>query len=269
MILLGPEIVLNGGFENHATEPQSWINNKPSGSSLFVVSSYPFAGDNHAVFDVVNSGFNYSIKNTPYCTTALGEEYFLQAAIAPETGSYLNVNVWVGGYLQMNEDFLPVTTAIPSWHLYSWSFECTKAGSSFSFSFLFGPYALNSTNPRKALFDGISLRQKVNISAEYKYKNGQVLDRIISRTIGGSLRVYTGPSAYRRFDVPFSWVSSKNANTINSWWETGEELVFVENNDYPNSFYNVRIVNNKQPFNQHQRAHFGEFLKGTLNMETV
>ena len=267
MILLGPELVLNGDFEAHATEAQSWSCSKPSGSSLWVTSDDPFAGENHAFFDVTTTGFSWYIKNVPLSMIVSGENYQIGAAISPSTGSLMvvSVNPTAGGaHIGLGDTFVPETTSIPSWHYYTWDFGCTKSDYP---AVYFGFYYVVSS--RQALFDAVSFRRKIDISAGYDYKNGKILDRILSRNIGGSLRVYTGPGSHRKFNIPISWVSSKDASAINSWWQTGTDLRIIENDDFPNSYYNVRIIGDKQPLNRYQQAHFGEYLTGVLDMETV
>jgi hypothetical protein len=268
MILLGPEILLNGGFEAHASSPQSWFVQTPGTISLHVISSYPFAGDNHAsATTLVEPGIMF-FRNQPPVIVSSGENYRVSAAIAPETDNDLTVQMITASTessIGLAETFTPETTSIPSWHYYTWDFGCTRD----TIRPMISIGITTTPSSRTVLFDSVSFRRKIDLSVGYDYKSIRTLDRILARNLGGSLRIYTGPGSHRKFHLPASWVSSKDASSVNSWWQTGADLKLIENDDYPNSFYSVRIVGNEQPLNQYQGAYFGEFLIGELNLETV
>lgn len=269
MILLGPELLTNGGFESDPVDPSPWYKGF-SQSSAYVSDIYPYAGDNCLWFETFSTGgavWNHNlISNSLTSIITSGESYRMNAAVTADTDLIFDLRVYgdsfydgaslnAGGYTE---------NSLQVWTFYSWDFESIET---------INPNIKirlsKDTDPHLFLFDAMSLRRYVNAPAGYDYKNIHTLDRVLARSARGGLRTYTGPGDYRRFEAPVSWVSRLDASTVNSWWLTGTEIMLIENDDHPNSYYNVRIIGDKQPLNQYQRPHFGEYLNGDLTMETV
>ena len=106
--------------------------------------------------------------------------------------------------------------------------------------------------------------------AGYGYTFNRILDKKDIRTKGGSLFTYITPaSGYRSFSIPMTLVASSDVSIVNSFFETGADLRFIEDDTFPNSFYSVRITGVQEPFNKFVQPYFRQFYSGTLTFETI
>jgi len=275
MMLLGPEMLINGGFETG--DVASWDTWYPTYINLTVSDDWtPVEGDNDLWVEVScrEDYHERFLFQQPLTTIVSGAGYFLDFHISTETASEFNVRMCAADVLSkfygLDEAIVPTTYhglggATAAWEQHTMNFESSFTGS-MMLLFVIPEIAADAYD---YIFDAVSLRRRIQIKPGYGYKNKRTLDRILSRGIDGDLRVYTGPGEHRRISAPVSWVSSADASVINSWWQTGTSLRFIENDNYTNSYQNVRIIGNKQPLDQHQYMHYGEYLTGTLIMETV
>ena len=98
--------------------------------------------------------------------------------------------------------------------------------------------------------------------AGYGYNFIHNVDKKDMRTKGGKLFTYvTATGNFTRFSLPTTYVSSSDVSIINSW--------FIESDDFPNSYYTVRITGKVQPFTSFNKPYFRQFYKGSVVIETV
>ena len=106
--------------------------------------------------------------------------------------------------------------------------------------------------------------------AGYGYNFIHNVDKKDMRTKGGKLFTYvTATGNFTRFSLPTTYVSSSDVSIINSWFSTDTDLRFIESDDFPNSYYTVRITGKVQPFTSFNKPYFRQFYKGSVVIETV
>jgi len=107
----------------------------------------------------------------------------------------------------------------------------------------------------------------LEVYPDYDYAFPLTKEQIQNRTLSGKLYSYTF-FTYNKFEIPESWVNSENRTTINSFWQTNANLEFyTDYNSYPNSYYDVRITNDEEPYPQFVKPYFNQFFRGTLKLE--
>ena len=73
--------------------------------------------------------------------------------------------------------------------------------------------------------------------AGYDYRFTNNLDKKDIRTKGGKLFTYITPaSKYQTFTIPATYVTSSDRSIVNSFFETGADLRFIEDDTFANSF---------------------------------
>ncbi len=260
--LLGPELIVNGGFET--TDASSWDVADSNVSTVYVTDDQPYSGTEHAWFEVSSSpGVKLELLQAGITIPQSGANFMLTAAIAARSASYHAVEI--NTYGMDVTTFVPVETNIDSWHLYGWTFDSTAhAGGGATLLFTMPQY-----DPYNNLFDAISLRQRIVIEPGLAYRKARSIDRSNTRTADGTLHTFTGSVNSTRFEIPLTWISSKDAADLSSWWETGADLRFYENDSSPASYYAVRMVGKENPFQQFQRPYPDQFLQGKLTLVTL
>ena len=104
----------------------------------------------------------------------------------------------------------------------------------------------------------------------YGYNFTHNIDKKDMRTKGGTLFTYvTATGNFSRFNLPTSFVSSSDVSIINSWFSTATDLRFIESDDFPNSYYTVRITGRVEPFTSFNQPYFRQYYKGSVVIETV
>jgi hypothetical protein len=119
---------------------------------------------------------------------------------------------------------------------------------------------------------GVANSSYVTLSniAGYGYTFTENLDKVDIRTKGGTLFSYITPaSTYQSFKIPMSLVTSSDRAQINSWFTTATNLRFIEDDDFPNSYYNVRITGRTDPFNKFPVPYFRQYYDGEIVIETT
>ena len=110
----------------------------------------------------------------------------------------------------------------------------------------------------------------VGDSATYGYTFEHMFDKKDIRTKGGKLFTYITPSAsFRRFKIPMTFVASSDVSIINSYFATATNLRYIEDDTFPNSFYEVRIVGMQEPFDKFIKPYFRQHYAGEIIIETV
>jgi len=56
---------------------------------------------------------------------------------------------------------------------------------------------------------------------------------------------------------------------VNSWFSTGTNLRFIEDDTYANSYFDVRIVGTSEPYNKFIAPYFRQFYSGEIVIETI
>ena len=260
--LLGPELLTNGGFETGAATP--WAVADAVASDVYVTDDYPYSGVYHAWFEASDSaGTKLEMYQSGITIPQSGANFILTAAIAPDNGSYHAVQI--NSYGMDVTTFTPLTTSNDSWHMYGWTFDSIAAGGGGATL----KFTMPQFDPYEELWDAISLRQRIVLSPGLAYKKARMLDRSHQRTVDGTLHTYTGSFSGTRFEIPLTWLSSAYAADVTSWWETGADLRFYEDDSYPASFHAVRIVGDQSPFQQYQRPYPDQYLTGKITLVTL
>jgi hypothetical protein len=110
----------------------------------------------------------------------------------------------------------------------------------------------------------------LDTTAGYGYDFAEELDKYDIRTKGGKLFTYITPAgAFTTFKIPLRFVNSSDRSVINSWFVTGTDLRFIEDNTFANSFYTVRITGKREPLTKFVEPYFRQFYDGELVLETV
>jgi len=109
----------------------------------------------------------------------------------------------------------------------------------------------------------------ITLYPDYKYSNVLNLQREDVRTKTGNLYTYIQQGTHRQIKIPESWVSSMNKNLVNSWWQTAANLRFIEDNDYPSSYYTVRILGKEESYQSFVMPYFNIFFEGEIILETI
>ena len=106
--------------------------------------------------------------------------------------------------------------------------------------------------------------------ATYGYTFTQELDKVDIRTKGGTLFSYITPaSTYQTFKIPMNFVNSSDRSQINSWFTTATDLRYIEDDDFPNSYYMVRITGKRDPFIKFPIPFFRQYYEGEIVIETT
>ena len=106
-------------------------------------------------------------------------------------------------------------------------------------------------------------------TAQYGYTFTTELDKHDIRTKGGKLFTYITPSSkFKKFSIPATFVSSSDRSIVNSFFESGANLRFIEDDTFANSFHNVRIVGVEDPFQKFVKPYFRQLYEGTIVLET-
>lgn len=109
----------------------------------------------------------------------------------------------------------------------------------------------------------------INLFLTYDYNFTRTIDRVDMRTQGGALYTYLGSQRFRKFTLPLTWVNSSDRALVNSWWESGANLRFIEDSTYTGSYYDVRITGNEEPFTKYKEPYFQVYFDGQIVLETV
>lgn len=109
----------------------------------------------------------------------------------------------------------------------------------------------------------------ITLLPDYNFTEALTLtEREDIRTKSGALFTYIKGS-HRKFNIPETWVSSLSRSLVNSWWETGQDLRFIPNNDFVSSFHTVRIMGDEEPYQSFIQPYFNTYWAGEIVLETV
>jgi len=105
---------------------------------------------------------------------------------------------------------------------------------------------------------------------QYGYKFQKTLDKYDLRTKGGTLYTYITPAGtHTKWNIPMTFVNSSKRSQINSWFETGTDLRFIEDDSFANSYYTVRITGRVEPFTRFVKPYFRQYYEGEIVIETT
>lgn len=266
--LCGPEILSNPSFETGSNN--NWTRATSAVQSIYVTDDYPQDGAYHAWFRVEScTGAKLLFHQKGLTIPQSGANYLVTFQMAAPTGSNYVVGIYQSGNygtdFGLDQTFTPSATSQDTWMHYGWNFDATANNSP----------AMLMIEPEldgeiyETLFDNFSFRQRIAIEPGNAYREMEILEpRFRIRTHDGVLHTYTGSGSRRRFEVPLTWISSKDVADINSWWDTGSDLRFYIDDDNPGSFFSVRIVGDVSPFQQYQRP-YTDYMQGKLILETL
>ena len=114
---------------------------------------------------------------------------------------------------------------------------------------------------------GITSVDAINLYPDRSgYNFGNVLIRDDNRLDNGNLETYI-QAKYERFEMSLWCVSSRDAMIVNSWWETGTELLFFVTSDSTVEVNSVMIMGDECPFQQFHSPYEDRY-NGNIVMET-
>jgi hypothetical protein len=122
-----------------------------------------------------------------------------------------------------------------------------------------------------AMLLGVPNSSYVNLTdlAGYGYTFTKEMDKKDIRTKGGKLFTYITPSStFREFKIPTTFATSATVSQISSWFSTGTNLRFIEDDTFANSYYNVRIVGTTEPYQKYISPYFRQFYSGEIVIQT-
>jgi len=265
--LYGPEMIYNGGLELGTVS--SWGITVGSGASAtLTANSVDYYTGSYSMLTTISSvGVGGSAISVYQNNMALsiGARYFLD--LAAFAGAYtvksFSIGVltdsWTGAGLT---ETLTSVGSIAGFEYKSYSFTASYTDAHVRFARLAYDYVDIS-------FDAVSLRAYTTFVPDYNYERKQTVQRRDLRSRAGTLHTYVEPNAYTRFIVPLQWVSAVDRSLVNSWWESGTTLRWVENDDYPGSYYDVRITGTEEPFTGFHAPYGLTQQMGELVLETI
>lgn len=109
----------------------------------------------------------------------------------------------------------------------------------------------------------------IQLYPTWDYYEKSIINRDFYRGQEGQLNIFEKVGTGNEYFLPFNFVSSSDANNINTWWQNQSNLDFVINSgDATVSSQTVKIVNNLIPFGQHIGGSFNNFI-GSIILKTV
>ena len=113
---------------------------------------------------------------------------------------------------------------------------------------------------------GIAWSDSITVLPTWSYNQNKPKIEQQNRTPAGKLYV-AKLGDYSEFKLDIEFVTSADMAAVNSWWESGAELLFFVTSDSVTEINSVVIISNNTPIDQYQPA-FYELYRGTINMET-
>jgi hypothetical protein len=122
-----------------------------------------------------------------------------------------------------------------------------------------------------AMLLGVPNSSYVNLTdlAGYGYTFSTNYDKQDIRTKGGKLFTYITPSStFKEFKIPTTFATSATVSQISSWFSTGTDLRFIEDDTFANSYYKVRIIGKTEPYEKFIQPYFRQFYSGQIILQT-
>lgn len=104
----------------------------------------------------------------------------------------------------------------------------------------------------------------VDIEPEYNFKDSGERIESRHRTRDGSEYAYRWGS-FRAFKMDVTYVDSAFKSFVNSWWDSGTDLLFMETGT--TDVYSVHIVNKNRPVDRLIKP-YTDLFRGTIELET-
>ena len=266
--LYGPNMLYNGDLERGSTSSWGMFYNTASGAlgALSVSTAAPYRGAYEMYIDVKSFGAGTGDVQVYQQNIAVMKSVrtSLMFAGRAEVDRWLRVNYLLGQnpWSLYFYDYSALTT---SYQMFEHTFTVDSDVNSGSIRFYCGS---GGVTPEDSYLDDINLRAYIDLPAQYDYRAGEVLDRRDARALHGALTTYIEPTGFRRFTIPLTHVTSLERSLINSWWSSGSELRFVEDNTYPFSFTAVRLVGDNTPVTKVVQPYADQY-SGEIVLETV
>lgn len=264
----GPELLHNGGFE--AGDTSSWNITAPGSSSgsFDVSTTAVYQGGYSAVVSVNSIGTIWQPRIEHIgADFADGDKLALEVALSATASKFIPIFLTgSGGFGDDVTNTQTLTTyGDDAFHVFNATFVVSGNPLASKNMIRFGMGA-DYTDVK---VDFASLRAYLELNPDYGYKFEENQERRDIRTRAGALYTYIEDWGFTRFKLPLSWVSSYQRSLINSWWKTGADLRWIENDDYPNSYHNVRIVGKEEPFQSFHKPYFSVEYRGEIVLETI
>lgn len=263
MRLYGPNVLTNGGFELGSTSGWAYWNSGAANGTAGVNSSNPYAGLYDAVINVVSAGpanSDISFQQSPVVFRT-GETYAVRFASKISSARALDCTL-------QNTDGSSLASAVysaaPSYSLFENLYSMPVDTSSGRVVFHCGSGEAFTLN-----LDNIELRGYTQLAPEWDYERLTTRNRTDDRTRAGALYTTLNPGGFTRFRLPLSWVSSLDRSIVTSWWKSGAELLYVENDNFPFSYHSVRIMGVEEPFQSSMDTYYQTYYSGEIILETV
>ena len=260
MRLYGPTNVMsNGNFETGSTG--LWYTFTTSGSiNLTVTTASPYAGAYTLVASVVahatNGRYPY-LAQTRNGIFKAHQSYALHfaAKVSSARAIYVGMDtVFSDELVELTEDYTLNEV------LFSDTTDVTSTAIRFS---------CGSGSDILLYLDNIEVRGYAQLTPEWDYERVTTRNRTDDRTRAGALYTTINPGGFTRFRLPLSWVSSLDRSIVTSWWKSGAELMYAEDDDFPFSYHSVRIMGIEEPFQTSMEPHYQAYYAGEIVLETV
>lgn len=268
--LYGPEILHNGDLELGSVS--SWYTSAASGASAtLTANSVDYYSGSYSMLTTISSigsgAWNViTTRQDLYPAKRLGQGFQYQLSFAAWAGTFtvksFQVRIDTASGTSAGLQALTSVGSTSGFEYKSYIFTTSYDAQIIRFADLAQDYVDIS-------FDAVSLRACPSFRPGYDYERKQTVQRRDLRARAGTLHTYVEPNAYTRFIVPLQWVSAVDRSLVNSWWESGTTLRWVENDDYPGSYYDVRITGTEEPFTGFHAPYGLTQQMGELVLETI
>ena len=261
MRLYGPTNVLsNGNFETGSTGP--WYTFTTSGSiNLAVTTASPYAGAYTLVASVVAYQGN---ARYPYVAQRLNNVFYVGRRYACRFNGKSSV---ARSFVVGADSVSPAENTV----LLSTSYEPLEAlfAPTIDVTSTFLRFSCGVGSDALLYLDNIEVRGYAQLAPGWDYERVTARNRTDDRTRAGALYTTLNPGGFTRFRLPLSWVSSLDRSIVTSWWKSGAELLYAEDDTFPFSCHNVRIMGLEEPFQTSMEPHYQAYYAGEIVLETV
>lgn len=100
----------------------------------------------------------------------------------------------------------------------------------------------------------------IELHPGWDYAERMSKSRSFTRSQLGQLNAFTKAGQFYQYSLPLDYVSSGDAHTINTWWQTQADVEFTYNKDlYEQRIVTTKILNQFTPLNQHIEGRYTSF----------
>ena len=112
---------------------------------------------------------------------------------------------------------------------------------------------------------GITSSDAITLYPEWNYRKGENQITTRHRTRSGKLYSYIWAD-YQTINFALNWITASNAAIVNSWWDSGTELLFFVVDGATTEVNSVLITNKDTPLAQLNQP-YTTYYKGVIKLE--